>query len=311
MPAVPALGYVVRPEHPPEDLPELARRVEAAGFDELWVWEDCFWAGGIATTGAALAATSTLRVGLGITPAPMRNPATLAMEIAALARLYPGRFLPGVGHGVAEWIRQIGALPASQLGLIEEVIAAVRGLLAGEELTVDGRYVKLDRVKLEQPPAQAPPVSAGVRRPKSLAISGRVADGTILAEPAPVEYVEWARERIAATRPHRLTVYAWYAMDADGAAARESVREVAAGHFRRGGPHVDALGLSIQDGEPIRDEWIDRLGVVVGTPEECATGIRALAAAGADAIPLCSPHPKPPAEDIERLGRELLPLLPR
>ena len=53
-----AIGYVIRPEHPPEDMPELARRVEAAGFDELWMWEDCFWAGGIAAAGAALAATS-------------------------------------------------------------------------------------------------------------------------------------------------------------------------------------------------------------------------------------------------------------
>jgi alkanesulfonate monooxygenase SsuD/methylene tetrahydromethanopterin reductase-like flavin-dependent oxidoreductase (luciferase family) len=304
-----AIGYVIRPEHPPEALPDLARRVEAAGFDELWMWEDCFWAGGIATAGAALAATSRLRVGVGIFPAPMRNPVTLAMEIAGLARVHPGRVLPGVGHGVGEWMRQIGALPRSQLGLLEEVIAAVRALLAGEELTVQGRYVQLDRVQLEHLPPEPPPVSAGVRRPRSLAISGRVADGTILAEPAPVEYVEWARSHIAATRPHRLTVYAWYAMDADGAAAREAVREVAAGQFRRGGPHVDALGLpALGDGAP-PDEWIDRLGVVVGTPEECAAGIRALAAAGAEAIPLCSPHPKPPAEDIDRLGRELLPLL--
>jgi 5,10-methylenetetrahydromethanopterin reductase len=152
-------------------------------------------------------------------------------------------------------------------------------------------------------------VSAGVRRPKSLAVSGRVADGTILAEPAPVEYVEWARAHIAPTRPHRLTVYAWYAMDRDGAAAREAVREVAAGHFRRGGPHVDALGLPPLGNDPPPDDWIDRLGVVVGTPEECAAGVRALGAAGADAIPLCSPHPKPPADDIERLGSELLPLV--
>jgi 5,10-methylenetetrahydromethanopterin reductase len=307
---VTAIGYVIRPEHPPEDLPELARRVEAAGFDELWLWEDCFWAGGIATVGAALAATSSLRVGLGITPAPMRNPATLAMEIAALERLYPGRVLPGVGHGVRDWMRQIGGLAASQLGLLEELIAAVRALLAGEEVTVDGRYVKLDRVRLEQPPAQAPPVSAGVRRPKSLAISGRVADGTILAEPAPVEYVRWAREHIAATRPHRLTVYSTYAMDADGAAARASLRPLVAEHLRRGGPHVDALGLGpLPDDDELPDEWIERLCVVVGTPEECAEGIHALAAAGADAIPLCGPYPKPPAEDIERLGRELLPLV--
>jgi 5,10-methylenetetrahydromethanopterin reductase len=306
---VTAIGYVIRPEHPPEDLPELARRVEAAGFDELWLWEDCFWAGGIATVGATLAATSTLRVGLGITPAPMRNPATLAMEIAALERLYPGRVLPGIGHGVAEWMDQIGALPASQLGLLEEVISAVRALLAGEELNVQGRFVKLDRVRLEQPPAQAPPISAGVRRPKSLAVSGRVADGTILAEPAPVEYVRWAREHIAATRPHRLTVYSVYAMDADGTAARASLRPLVAQHLRRGGPHVDALGLGpVPEGE-IPDEWIQRLCVVAGTPEECAEGIQALAAAGADAIPLGGPYAKPPAEDIERLGRELLPLL--
>jgi alkanesulfonate monooxygenase SsuD/methylene tetrahydromethanopterin reductase-like flavin-dependent oxidoreductase (luciferase family) len=124
-----------------------------------------------------------------------------------------------------------------------------------------------------------------------------------------VEYVRWAREHIAATRPHRLTVYSTYAMDADGAAARASLRPLVAQHLQRGGPHVDALGLGpVPDGE-IPDEWIERFCVVVGTPEECAEGIRALAAAGADAIPLCGPYPKPPAEDIERLGRELLPLL--
>jgi len=94
-----ALGFVVRPEHPPEALPRLARAVEDAGFDELWLWEDCFFAGGIATTATALAATSRVKVGLGIMPAPVRNPAFAAMEIAALARMHPGRVMPGFGHG--------------------------------------------------------------------------------------------------------------------------------------------------------------------------------------------------------------------
>ena len=216
-----AIGYVIRPEHPPEDLPEFARRVEAAGFDELWLWEDCFWAGGIATVGAALAATSTVRVGLGITPAPMRNPATLAMEIARSSACTRARVLPGIGHGVADWMARSARSARRQLALIEEAIAAVRALLAGEELSVQGRYVKLDRVRLEQPPASRRRCRPACGGPKSLAISGRVADGTILAEPAPVEYVRWAREHIAATRPHRLTVYSLYAMDADGAAARD------------------------------------------------------------------------------------------
>jgi 5,10-methylenetetrahydromethanopterin reductase len=313
---VTALGYVIRPEHPPEALPELARHVEAAGFDELWVWEDCFWAGGIATAATALAVTERVRVGIGIVPAPVRNPAFLAMEAAALERLHPGRLHLGIGHGVAAWMRQIGALPRSQLGLIEETVAAVRALLAGEEVTVDGDYVRLDRVRLEQPPDAPPPVSLGVRRPRSLALAGRVADGTLLAEPAPVEYLQRALRQIAAPGPHRLTTYAWYAL---GDSARDSVREVAAGHFARGGPHVDSLGLGDEiaalldehgeDGlaAALPGDWISDLGVVVGSADECAAGVRALAAAGADAVVFCSPHPKPPPDDIERLGRELLP----
>jgi alkanesulfonate monooxygenase SsuD/methylene tetrahydromethanopterin reductase-like flavin-dependent oxidoreductase (luciferase family) len=164
-------------------------------------------------------------------------------------------------------------------------------------------------------------VSAGVRRPKSLAVAGRAADGTILAEPAPVEYVEWALGHIAASRPHRLTAYAWYGMDADGDAARAALRGPAAEHFLRGGPHVDALGLSDElaalveehgaEGlaDALPDEWVQRLAVVAGTPEECAAGVRALGRAGADAVILCAPRPLAPAEDIDRLGRDLLPLL--
>jgi 5,10-methylenetetrahydromethanopterin reductase len=314
---VPALGYVIRPEHPPEELRDRARRVEAAGFDELWLWEDCFFAGGIAAASTALAATERVRVGIGIVPAPVRNPVFLAMEIAGLERLYPGRVLPGIGHGVREWMRQIGAEPRSQLGLIEETLLAVRALLAGEEVTVEGDYVRLDAVKLDHPPAPPPPVSAGVRRPKSLAVSGRAADGTILADPAPVEYVEWALGQIAAARPHRLTTYAWYGIDADGDAARAALRGPVAEHFLSGGPHVDALGLGEEIDalggdrleEAMPDEWVQRLAVVAGTPAECAAGVRALGAAGADAVILCSPHAHAPAADIDRLGRELLPLL--
>ena len=120
-----ALGFVIRPEHAPEELPALAAAVEDAGFDELWLWEDCFYAGGTAATTAALAATSRIQVGLGIMPAPVRNPVFAAMEIAALARLYPGRLHAGFGHGVADWMRQVGSMPKSPLAMLEETVAAV------------------------------------------------------------------------------------------------------------------------------------------------------------------------------------------
>ena len=115
------LGVMLRREHAPEVLPDFARRAEDAGFDELWVVEDCFYSSGIASAAAALACTGSIAVGLGIMPAVARNPVFAAMEIATLARLYPGRFLPGLGHGVAGWMRQIGALPRSQLVALASV----------------------------------------------------------------------------------------------------------------------------------------------------------------------------------------------
>jgi len=288
---VPALGFVVRPEHPPEELPSIAARVESAGFDELWLWEDCFFAGGVAAVSAALSATSRVRVGLGIMPAPVRNPAFAAMEIAALERLHPGRVMAGIGHGVTAWMRQIGAKPESQVALLEETIAAVRALLAGEEVHADGRYVRLDGVRLDHPPDAAPPVFAGVRRARSLAVSGRVADGTILSEPSAPEYVRWALEQIAPDREHRMTVYAWAGDD------RDALRPLVAERLRGGGPQFDQLGVAAGDDVP--DELLNRM-TVTGTPEEQAAAIRALGDAGADAVVLIPPAPGADPADVHR-----------
>ena len=96
----PEMGVMFRREQDPATLVDYARRVEAVGFDQLWAVEDCFYAGGIAQVAIALAATSRLKVGMGINPAVARNPAFLAMEYATLANAFPGRFIGGIGHGV-------------------------------------------------------------------------------------------------------------------------------------------------------------------------------------------------------------------
>jgi alkanesulfonate monooxygenase SsuD/methylene tetrahydromethanopterin reductase-like flavin-dependent oxidoreductase (luciferase family) len=124
------LGIVVRPELEPESLADHARRVESAGFAELWLWEDCFFAGGVAMSATALAATERITVGLGVMPAPARNAAFAAMEIAPSRGCIRGAFTPASDHGVEDWMRQIGAKPASQLQLLRETVEAVRGLLA-------------------------------------------------------------------------------------------------------------------------------------------------------------------------------------
>ncbi len=65
------------------------------------------------------------------------SPST-AMEIATLGRLFPDRVLPGIGHGVLDWMGQVGARAASPLTLLEEYGTALRRLLDGEAVTVVG-----------------------------------------------------------------------------------------------------------------------------------------------------------------------------
>ncbi len=176
-------------------LVDYARRVEAAGLDELWLIEDCFFTTGVSLSVAALTATESLHVGLGVMPAVARTPPITAMEIATIANLAPGRFTAGIGHGVQSWMAQMGVRTPSPLTTLDETVTSVRRLLHGEEVTFAGREVTLDRVQLEQPPAVVPPVLAGVQQERSLALAGRVADGVILVEGAGPTYVRWALEQ--------------------------------------------------------------------------------------------------------------------
>lgn len=325
------IGIMERGQLPPEALIGHARQAEALGYDEFWLIEDSFYAGGIATTATALAVTSTITVGLGIMPAVVRNAAFTAMEIAALARMHPGRVRPGFGHGVAEWIAQVGETPPSALAALEETLLAVRALLAGESVTTTGRTVNLDAVRLDHPPFEPPPVLVGVQGPKSLRLAGRSADGTILAEPTAPEYVRWARERITEgqaeagrTEHHDVIAYTWLSVDADRDRARDAMRpslattlmtQMADAHFAPMGLQEDITDLrsravnAADFAQQMPTEWIDRL-TVVGTPEDCAAAIAALHDAGADSVVLV-PLIERFDEQIRLAAEQILPLLRR
>src|SRR6478736_1063182 len=286
------LGIVFTAERPPEELAAFAAAAETAGLDEFWLWEDCFLAGGIATSATALAATTRITVGLGVMPAVFRNAVAVAMEVATLARLHPGRFIAGLGHGVPAWMEQVGALPPKPVRALEETAVAIRRLLVGERFSARGDYVNLRDVCLERPPSPRPPLLLGVRRPLGLRASGRVADGTILAEPSAPAYIRWARERIdegraaaGRTDPHRITVFVKGRVDAD----REHAREHVAGMRLDEGGAAQLAPLERDEelaelralGDPaaIPDDLLDAL-TATGTAEEVLASLRAVEAAG-------------------------------
>jgi alkanesulfonate monooxygenase SsuD/methylene tetrahydromethanopterin reductase-like flavin-dependent oxidoreductase (luciferase family) len=205
------VGVVFRPQQPPEALETVVRAVDEAGVPELWLWEDCFLEGGLTTATAALAWSRRLRVGVGLLPVPLRNPALAAMEIATIARLFPDRFVPAIGHGVLDWMGQVGARWASPMTLLREHAVAVRSLVDGHRVDAAGRYVRLDGVALDWPPASRPPLLIGARGDKTIRLAGEVADGVLLDSVRDVDVVRRGRRlvdegREASGRPGRALV---------------------------------------------------------------------------------------------------------
>ncbi|MFF9027853.1 LLM class flavin-dependent oxidoreductase [Streptomyces iakyrus] len=290
-----SLGAVFRPQLAPERLRSVARLADDAGLEELWLWEDCFREGGISTAAAALAWTERVRVGVGLLPVPLRNVAITAMEAASLHRMFPGRAILGVGHGVQDWMGQVGARVESPVTLLREHLLALRALLSGERVTVDGRYVKLDDVALDWPP-EAPHggVLAGATGPRSLRLTGEAADGTILTASTNAEGVSTARRlveegRAAAGReagPHRLVVYLLTATGPDAAARLRA--------------ELTAEGV----------EAVPDLGVA-GDAGAVAKAVERLVEAGADSVVLQPTADEPDPEGFVRFAaEEVRPLVP-
>lgn len=280
------LGVVFRPQLPPERLRAVARAADDAGLEELWLWEDCFLEGGISAAAAALAWTERVRVGVGLLPVPLRNVAVTAMEAATLHRMFPGRAILGVGHGVQDWMGQVGARAESPVTLLREHLDALRALLRGERVSTDGRYVKLDGVALDWPPAGAPEVLAGAGGPRSLRLSGAAADGTVLTAATGPEGVRRARrlidegrESAGRTDRHRVVVYLHTATGPDAAARLRA--------------EIEANGE-----DPLPEHG------VAGDAGAVAKAVQRLAEAGADTVVLQPTADEPDPEAFVRFAAE-------
>ncbi len=309
---------------PPEELIGGVRLIEELGFDDVWVVEDLTWGGGIATSVAAMAATSRVRVGLGIMPALFRNPAATAMEVATIARLYPNRFVAGIGHGVGSWMGQIGLAQKSPLNTLEEVTTNVRALIIGERVLFAGDVVKLDDIKLVHPAHVVPPVMLGVVGPRSLRLSGKIADGTIVPEWSSQEYVREVRKTINAGRSdggrtdsHELVVFVNTMLSTENVDARQVMRSEFGPRILSGkndtqfGPNLLAEVLAIRKRcsteteaiEAILDHLLDEVSAA-GTPEQIQNAINRYYTAGADTVVLI-PFVGPLDPDLRHLAAAL------
>jgi len=189
-----ATDYAIRPD-------ELAREVEARGFESLWLPEHTHiptsrrspWPGGsdlpkeywhthdlfVALTMAA-AATTRLKVGSGICLVIEHDPITLAKQIATLDLLSNGRFLFGIGGGWnAEEMANHGTEFKTRWKLLRERIEAMKVIWRDDEAAYHGDLVDFDPIWSWPKPAQTPhpPVYLGGHGPKALERVVRYCDG--------------------------------------------------------------------------------------------------------------------------------------
>ena len=166
-----ATDYSIRPD-------DLAKEVEARGFDSLWFPEHThipvsrrtpFPAGGdlpkqywhshdpFVSLMAAAAATTTLKVATGICLVIERDTLTMAKEVASLDYLSNGRFLFGIGGGWnVEEMENHGAEYKTRFKKLTEQCLAMKELWTKEEAEFHGEHVDFDPVWSWPKPAQTP-----------------------------------------------------------------------------------------------------------------------------------------------------------
>lgn len=160
----------------------MARAAEAVGFDSIWVGDHLLYRGDDgrergpwdAWTLLAALAAGTQRVQLGplVACTAFHPPGLIARMAATLAEVSGGRFVLGLGAGWNEEEFRAFGLPFDhRVSRFEESFAIIRGLLAGERVTLAGSHFQAqDAVLIPAPPAR-PRLMIGSNGPRMLAIA--------------------------------------------------------------------------------------------------------------------------------------------
>ncbi|MFB6555368.1 LLM class flavin-dependent oxidoreductase [Streptomyces sp. NPDC056405] len=152
-----------------------------------------------ATVGFLIGRTQRLAGFANVSNLPTRPPAMLARTVTSLSALSGGRVVLGMGAGgLWERIADMGVerlTPSDAVEAFEEAIVLVKKLSGGgPPVTFQGRHYRVNQI--EPAPVAAPPVWTGSVGRKSLAATGRVADGWI-----PGHAADWVSERYRTSRP--------------------------------------------------------------------------------------------------------------
>ena len=247
------IGVALPLEAPAAELLELAAEAERLGYDAVWCNDDRLQHDVVAMLTAMVLRTRQVLLGPGVTNPYSRHAALIATAIATLDELSNGRARLGLGAGGTNH-RALGVRREAPVAALREAVAVIRGLLAGERVTVDGRVVHAHEARLDFTPARADvPVLIGARGPKVLELAGEVADGVIVGNIATREGWSYALGRVeegarrAGRDPSSIEVCAWLytCVSDDARAAADAIAPMVGTSLITSRPILHELGVEM------------------------------------------------------------------
>lgn len=158
---------------------------EKLGVDSVWAAEA--WGFDAVTPLAYLAGQARkVRLGTGIMQAGSRTPAAVAMTALTMQSLSNGRFVLGLGNSGPQVIEGWHGIPFDRpLQRLREIVEIVRLAASGEKLSYEGKVYTLPRpggegraLRSSAPPSHVP-IFLATLGPRSLEVTGEIADGWI------------------------------------------------------------------------------------------------------------------------------------
>ena len=167
--------------------------LEEIGYDSIWLSDTATGAGAspLPVLAAVAARTEHLKLGTSILVVPPRAPVLLAKELATLDVLSGGRFLPAFGIGIDEPVElaALGIAREERVARLEEAVAVINALWAGEPVTYRGRFTSLEHVTLAPRPARRSlEIWLSGSSPPALRRVGRIAEGWLASRITPAEF---------------------------------------------------------------------------------------------------------------------------
>ena len=291
--------------HPPAEQFALVRRLEALGFDSVWVGDHVSFHNPLYESLTLLAAyasiTERIKLGTAVYLLALRPPAIAAKGTATLDVLSGGRLVFGVGVGGENPKEfELAGVPHRERGArVSEAIEVVRTLWRETPARFKGRFTEFDGVSIDPKPVQAggPPIWIGGRSDAALERAARQGDGWVSYVVQPERFAQsLAKIRAAAQAEGR-------ALDGFTPA------------------HLTFITLG-RDYESARSVWVERLSRryaqdfaplarkygVIGTPEQCAEQLERFRAAGCRYFLLnaiCDSADEGP--QLEQMAAEVIP----